>query len=586
MHSITQLFSSVRPPGEAAAFKLPIEYLSPEDVRVLSPAVLADLELDAATTTPMYFHAMSPAHEFAEHTARKWSRAYTTNLSFLKDTRAVIRGAARIAHESGLDAYTPDCASISRILADLARANHFMEDYSFVDITGLDIINRSPAAMQAISAVNLGSPILSFFMPAAIAIAPFIILRARGERISISTYASILRIIAGNHFIGHTMDGMRCLSLKSVLYMVAMTVFYIMQMYTNTMMCVKYYTNVKTLVSNLIVLRTHITVAAAGMAAFARIHASRASFAPFCVDMRRHAARLVAYNERLAHINPFKPSAATFARIGDIMTAYYEPRSCPDLFDALHASREFVGYMDNLRGLAHNIKAGRMQYAAFVSNRKKAPLVLKNQRYPPHAGEKGNTCAFSRSMVLTGPNASGKTTLIKATCINIIFSQQFACGFYDKCAITPFTHIYSYLNIPDSSGRDSLFQAESRRCLEIISAIRAAPAKDTHFCIFDELYSGTNPDEAVSAGNAFLTYLANHDNVRFVLTTHYTTMCERLRQNPRIAARRMRTTVLPSGELSYSYQIENGVSYVHGAASILAEMGYPNDIIQMVRADA
>jgi hypothetical protein len=431
---------------------------------------------------------------------------------------------------------------------------------------------------------------MSFMMPLIIAIAPFVVMRMKGESISFTTYVAILRIIAGNHFIGHTIDGMRCLSLKSVLYTIAMTIFYIMQMYTNTIVCLKYYANIRNLTADLIILREHITVSIAAMNAFSLAYSTRSNFSLFCADMSRHAARLAHFLLKLASISPFCPSITTFSRIGDIMTIYYEPRTCPALVDALHASCNFIGYIDNLRGLAHNIKMGHMQFASFskhASNTNPRPVLkLKNQRYPPHASKPGNTCTFKRNMVLTGPNASGKTTLIKATCINIIFSQQFACGFYDKCTISPFTHIHSYLNIPDSSGRDSLFQAESRRCLEIITAIHSAPTHENHFCIFDELYSGTNPDEAVSAGNAFLTYLAKHNNIRFMLTTHYTAMCERLEPNCRISSHQMLTVPLPNGNLQFLYQIKEGISYVHGAANILVDLGYPADIVNMVRADA
>ena len=54
-------------------------------------------------------------------------------------------------------------------------------------------------------------------------------------------------------------------------------------------------------------------------------------------------------------------------------------------------------------------------------------------------------------MIITGPNASGKTTILKSSLINILFSQQFGCGFYDSAKIKPFNNIHCYLNIPDTS---------------------------------------------------------------------------------------------------------------------------------------
>ena len=42
-----------------------------------------------------------------------------------------------------------------------------------------------------------------------------------------------------------------------------------------------------------------------------------------------------------------------------------------------------------------------------------------------------------------------------------------------------------------------------------------------HFCIFDELYSGTNPTEAKKASYALLSYLSKYKDVTFIMTTHY-----------------------------------------------------------------
>ena len=133
-------------------------------------------------------------------------------------------------------------------------------------------------------------------------------------------------------------------------------------------------------------------------------------------------------------------------------------------------------------------------------------------------------------MIITGPNASGKTTILKSTSINIILSQQFGVGFYDSSIINPYTHIHSYLNIPDTSGRDSLFQAESRRCKDIIDIIDQSTESDRHLCIFDELYSGTNPDEATKSAYALLLYLSENNNVDFALTTHYHKLCKKIKK--------------------------------------------------------
>jgi len=96
-----------------------------------------------------------------------------------------------------------------------------------------------------------------------------------------------------------------------------------------------------------------------------------------------------------------------------------------------------------------------------------------------------------------------------------------------KANIHIYDHFHSYLNIPDTSGRDSLFQAEARRCKDILNVIEQKK-NDRHFCIFDELYSGTNPNDAVLCAEIYLKGLTQYTNVEFLLTTHYITLCENI----------------------------------------------------------
>jgi DNA mismatch repair protein MutS len=198
-----------------------------------------------------------------------------------------------------------------------------------------------------------------------------------------------------------------------------------------------------------------------------------------------------------------------------------------------------------------------------------------------------NDCSFEKNMIISSPNKSGKTTILKTTTLNIIFSQQIGCGFYDSAVINPYTHIHSYLNIPDTSGRDSLFQAESRRCKDIIDIISKYddPLKYRHFCIFDELYSGTNPDEASKAGHAFLKYLAKYENVNFILTTHYFAICKKFINSHHIQNYKMNVNINADGTFEYTYKIKRGISKIKGAIRVLKDMDYPAEIIETIEKD-
>ncbi|GAG08450.1 unnamed protein product, partial [marine sediment metagenome] len=183
--------------------------------------------------------------------------------------------------------------------------------------------------------------------------------------------------------------------------------------------------------------------------------------------------------------------------------------------------------------------------------------------------------------LITGPNASGKTTLLKTVTTNLLLTQQIGFGFYKKATITPFNHIHCYLNIPDTSSRDSLFQAEARRCLDIIQTIDSN-REDKHFCIFDELFSGTNPYEAISSAQAYLQYISEIRNVRFMLTTHFIQLCDQLDSHRNIENINMNTTIVDDIP-EYKYKICKGISKIKGGITVLKELGYPDDIIDKTR---
>jgi DNA mismatch repair ATPase MutS len=226
------------------------------------------------------------------------------------------------------------------------------------------------------------------------------------------------------------------------------------------------------------------------------------------------------------------------------------------------------------------------------------PTIFRKQYYPPLMGKEHvkNTFDLSNNAIITGPNASGKTTMLKTTTINEIFSQQYWVGFYQSCDMTAYTHIHSYLNIPDTSGRDSLFQAESRRCKEIIDIIQTPYEKNTsqkarHFAIFDELYSGTNPTEATQSAYAFLLYLSKFQNVDYILTTHYVSLCKKLEKQlmkkenlAPVMNYKMDVVIHPeSGKVKYTYVMKRGISKIQGAVLILEEMSYPKEILDEMR---
>jgi len=431
----------------------------------------------------------------------------------------------------------------------------------------------------------MGSPILSFLVPFILFLLPFLIVKMQGHKITFSIYMSVLKDVSKNHFIGKMIHNAENINMQNIIYLFGLIGLYGYQIYQNYIACNRFYSNISRINSQICQLQKYIGNTIYNLQEFHSLIVSKDSYSAFADSIEKWKTVLARLRDRIDSVRPFEPSFMKIGEIGTLLGCYYDIHSDPEFAEALLYSFSFHGYIRNMLGIFDNIQGGNVGFAIFEKiDPSGNSLTIKDQYYPALINEKYvlNDADLTKNMVITGPNAAGKTTFLKTTVLNIIFTQQFGCGFYSACSIVPYTHIHSYLNIPDTSGRDSLFQAESRRCKEIINDVLSADKKARHFCIFDELYSGTNPAEATKSAYAFLLYLSKRLNVDFILTTHYIDICAKFKKSNRIANWKMDATEDADGEIEYTYKISKGVSNIQGALKVLKNMEYPAEIIETI----
>ena len=463
-------------------------------------------------------------------------------------------------------------------------------------------LNDSPTFLELLALANIMSPIASLLLPIVFVLVPFVILKIQGLPITFDVYTKVLKQIAKNHFIGKALVGWDSISMDKVLYLIFMFVLYLMQIYHNVMAVQRMYTNIKQMNQDLLDMRNFCKYSIHSMKTFLKFHYDdesirKTSYQAFCEKTREHCQHLEELMTYLDCVTDFKHDIKKMTELGSMLGVYYQIHNVLEFKCAIRYAIGFEGYIDNLSGIYHHWNANRMSMIGWKHKTKKegkGPVKFMKQYYPalirPNDGGSDdstpivrNTVTLKKNWIITGPNASGKTTLLKTTAINVILSQQIGCGFYGEGSCLPrmYTHIHSYLNIPDTSERDSLFQAEARRCKTIIDAIDGDDTKKSrHFCIFDELYSGTNPKEASKAAYAFLKYLAARKNVDYILTTHYVDVCQRFDDTKeRICNHKMIVNEKEDNTFEYTYRVKRGISKILGAGKILKDMNYPKEIV-------
>lgn len=569
-------------------FRLPITYLDNNRVHSIQNTVINDLELD----TTIYNHVFQPKNEFSENLMKEWRKHITNDITFLEESQRVIKDMKEF------DDTNVDTKSLMNIWDDTKNNKSFLDKYYYMDWEQFKYLNKSASFLQILSVANVLSPLISLLIPIIFMIIPFLILKIRGIPLTFEMYINVLKDTAKHHFIGKTILNIENISWDKVIYIVMTFGLYLLQIYQNMNICSRFYKNLKTINKNLIDIRLYIDKITYDMELFVNLHQLKDTYKDFCSDVNKHFTVLRKFSKELSKINEFKHNLSQSSECGYLLKCYYDLQNDEIYDSSLRFSIRFCGYIGNLKGVYENMISQKMSCAKF-NIKSNSYVSFKGQYYPPFKDMDNvvtNDVKLKTNIIITGPNASGKTTLLKTTAINIIITQQLGCGFYNKCELNPYTHIHSYLNIPDTSERDSLFQAESRRCKEILDHINENDNESRHFCIFDELYSGTNPIEATKAAHAFLSYMCKYKNVEFMLTTHYIEICERFKvsslaykhekeesqQIKQITNYKM-DAIEVDGKIKYTYKMSKGVSHVQGAIRVFEEMGYPEEIMDSFR---
>jgi energy-coupling factor transporter ATP-binding protein EcfA2 len=577
-------------------FKLPIFYNSKK--KEINQSTVTDLELIKnidETQESIYKHIFNPTHLLGTYVLDLFAKYYTTDVSFLKDTQQMLKTYKPLNYTKPFDIH--EFNNILQAWNEIKGETGFCEKYLYIDWEAGKFLNTNSHFLQAMSIYNIASPILSLFLPIFILIVPFFMIKLKGVTITMNEYIDILKIIVSNHAIGKIFTSFHEVDSSQKIYLLASAAFYVFSIYQNILICIRFYSNAKKIHDYLFTFREYINYTILSMDAYLEITKPLSSYNEFNNIMINHKDVLLEFKQKLDIITPFKLSFNKIIEIGHILQCFYELYDNKKYNTSFLYSFGYHGYINNIEGLVFNIHKKRINKAKILKKQKKQKIrekqksntdaniknIFIDEYYPSliNADHVKNTCSLETNIIITGPNASGKTTLLKTTIINVILSQQFGYGCYQNAEIIPYDFIHCYLNIPDTSGRDSLFQAEARRCKEIIDCITINNNK-THFCVFDELYSGTNPEEAIISGFAFLEYLTQRNNVTCILTTHYIEICNKLCNNTRIRNYNMKT-IQNNNTFEYTYIFQEGISEIKGGLKVLSDLNYPMEIINQTK---
>ncbi len=158
---------------------------------------------------------------------------------------------------------------------------------------------------------------------------------------------------------------------------------------------------------------------------------------------------------------------------------------------------------------------------------------------------------------LTGANMAGKSTLIKAVG-SAVFLAHIGMGVpAAKMKLTLFDGLLSNINVVDNIAKgESFFFNEVQRIKNTIEKINNGKK---WLVLIDELFKGTNVQDAMKCSLTVIKGLIKMKNSLFILSTHLYEIGDELKNYPTISFRYFETNVKDE-ELEFSYQLKEGIS--------------------------
>jgi hypothetical protein len=191
-----------------------------------------------------------------------------------------------------------------------------------------------------------------------------------------------------------------------------------------------------------------------------------------------------------------------------------------------------------------------------------------------------NPVSLSRNIIVTGPNAGGKTTYVKTILSNVILGQTIGIAYSIKSQMILYDTVNSFMRVSDVLGNRSYFEAEAEYCLNMINKAKEINADNkSGLFLMDEPMHSTPPIEGMATAYAVIEYLSKLQGITLIITTHFHRLIKLEEIYPDRFINLSVDAIPMNNKYHFPYKINRGHSYLCIAIELLDIKDFPKDII-------
>lgn len=210
-------------------------------------------------------------------------------------------------------------------------------------------------------------------------------------------------------------------------------------------------------------------------------------------------------------------------------------------------------------------------------------MVLEEIYHPLLSEPVKNTISVKKGVLLTGSNASGKSTFLRAVAVNAVLAQTIHTCLANRYE-APILRIFSSMALKDDliSGQ-SYYMVEIRSIKRILDQVKLAGQENCYvLCFVDEVLRGTNTVERIAASTQIMKVLAADHALCFAAThdVELTKLLEREYDNYHFEER------IEEDDIVFPYKLMKGPATTRNAIALLKMLEYDEGIIMKAESMA
>ena len=312
----------------------------------------------------------------------------------------------------------------------------------------------------------------------------------------------------------------------------------------------------------------------------------------YAEQIRKHAAVFRGVRRKSVTLTSEKGVDATGI---SALTAYLNTFFMLDFIQFYSVIRKLKGRQEDMNALMENF--GILDSAiAIASYRAYLPVYCKPEftqtardgavrlraedlYHPLITNPVANSIDAEGGVLLTGSNASGKSTFLKTVAINAILAQSiYTCAATSyRCAMVKV--MTSMALRDDVQGGESYYIVEIKSLKRILAEVEKG---EPLLCIIDEVLRGTNTIERIAASSRILASLRRENVLPFAAThdIELTSILDGIYQNYHF------TEEITDKDIRFNYLLQKGKAVSRNAITLLEFIGYDKELVEKAREAA